>query len=247
MFKRGLSLAVVTMLTVVMTFASFGGEIKKNLNEQSVEIIEPKQSVVLRDNLTISVRATVAGDITMTLYRLDGKDLIMSVDNLKTLTPVMVFGKDYTKENDRAVKEFVAAYEKKVKAGIELNKLESKFAKVDTSKKLSDEDKRLKAQLDKVRNAFNDASDDYDLKAASFLKLTEVEIFTESFDMTNKLPIIKKTLDNIKPGTYKLVVRSEENKKIVDSLEFTVRSENEMIEEIKNSISNPALPVTGGK
>lgn len=246
MFKRGLSLALIAILTVAMSVTSFGGEVKKNLDEQIIEIIEPKQGVVLRDNLTISVRATVEGNISMSLHRLEGKDLINSVDNLSTLTPIMVFGKDYTKENDKAVKEFVQAYEKSVNTRVELKKLESKFAKVDTSKKLSEDDKRLKAQLDKAKLAANDASEDYDLKAASFLTLTEVEIFSETYDMTNKLPIIKKTLDKIKPGTYRLVVKSEVNKKIVSVLEFDVKSGDQLIEEIKKSeLLTTPIPSSG--
>lgn len=246
MFKRGLSLACVAILTVAMSVASFGGEVKKNLDDQTIEIIEPKQGVVLRDELTISVRATVQGDITMTLYRLDGKDLTNSADNLSTLTPVMVFGKDYTKENGRVVKEFVDAYEKSVSTRVELNKLESKYAKVDTSKKLSVDDKRLKAQLEKARIAAKDASDDYELKAATFLKLTEVQIFSDTYDMTNKLFFIKKTLSGIKPGTYRLDVQSDENKSIISSLEFTVKSDNQLKQEIKN-VELMTVPTIGGK
>lgn len=235
MLKRGLSLAIVTLMVSTLAFASFGDTIKKAIGDDeladSIKVEQPTSKMIKVDNLPIS--GTIASQgvpVTMSLIKLEGKQ---AVDSAATLNwpkaPANYLVTDLSSDKEKAVlKKFEKAYADRVSAGIDYENALSALEKGKKDKLSAAKLKSLSEAVEKASGVLDEALAVYDDIAADYSKMTERAIFTD-LAVGGKMPGFSKTVKDIEPGYYKLIFKREDTERIIKIQEFEVQ----MVDDLK--------------
>lgn len=239
MLKRGLSLAIVAVMVSTLGFASFGDAVKKVSDDDianAIKIQSPSAIAVLSeksDNVTISGTVTTPQGISVTisLDRLDGKELIENTDamNLPSI-PEVITKKDFDSEKERnIVKKLDRTYDSRKAAYTALNKAQDAYEKTKNAK--------TKEDLEKAKKNLEEADSDYQAAANAYLNMTTVSIF-EDENISAKFAAFDRSF-KAQAGYYKLIFKRSDSGRIVKVYEFKVDSNFKPLEEIK-----PMLPTS---
>lgn len=239
MFKRGLSLAIVAVMVSTLGFASFGDAVKKVSDDDianAIIIKSPSAIAVLSeksDNVTISGTVTTPQGISVTisLDRLDGKELIENADAMDLPSiPDVITKKDFNSERERTiVKKLEKTYDVRKSAYSALNKAQDAYDKAKNAK--------TKEELEKAKKNWEEANDEYQSAASSYLSMTTVSIF-EDENISTKVAWFDRSF-KAQSGYYKLVFKRSDNNRVVKVYEFKVDSNFKPLDEIK-----PILPTS---
>lgn len=242
MFKRGLSLAIVAVMVSTLGFASFGEAVKKQVSDEDIaagiKIESPSMRTVTSDksdNVTISGTVTTPQGISVTisLSRMDGKELIDSANKLKWPSiPEVITKKEYDSERERnVVKKLEKTYEERVKADLAYEKAKDAYEKAKKDNKATAKLSELKEDLDKALKALSEAYGEYQNAADAYLDMTTVYIFED--EGVGKFSAINRTF-KAQSGFYKLIFKRSDNNRVVKVLDFEVQS----TEGLKNIIQS---------
>lgn len=235
MLKRGLSLAIVTLMVSTLAFASFGDTIKKAIGDDeladSIKVEQPTSKMIKVENLPIS--GTIASQgvpVTMSLIKLEGKQAIDSAATLNwPKAPANYLVGDLTSDKEKAiVKKFEKAYAERVSAGIDHENAVSALEKGKKDKLSSAKLKVLTDAAEKTADTLKEALAAYNDAAADYSKITEKAIFTD-LAIGGKMPGFSKTVKDIEPGYYKLIFKREDTERIIKVQEFEVQ----MVDDLK--------------
>ncbi len=238
MFKRGLSLAIVAVMVSTLGFASFGDVVKKQVSDEdiknAIKIESPSAIAVTSeksDNVTISGTVTTPQGISVTisLSRLDGKELIESANAMKLSSiPDVITKKDYESDRERnIVKKLEKAYDVRKTAYSAFNKAQEAY---DKSKK----DVKVKEELEKAKKNWDEADKDYREAASSYLNMTTVYIF-EDENISGKFSAFNRSFKG-QSGFYKLIFKRLDTSSVVKEYEFQVDPNVKQIEELINTL-----------
>ena len=236
MLKRVMSSALVLVMISTLGFASFGDTVKKSISDdeiaEGIKIEQPAIKTVKSENLTISGTITTPQgiNVNMTLQRLDGKELVDSAESLNSVTiPKFLLEEDFNNDKEKAiVKKFAKAYEERVKAGLEYEKVSDAYDKAKKENKSAAKIKELKEDLDKEYKNLRSALEEYQDASSNYIELTQETIFSE-ITVGGKLPGFSKTVKDIQPGYYNLVFKRSDNDRVVKTLEFEVQWSGNLI------------------
>lgn len=243
MLKRGMSIALTTLLVGALTFVSFGDTIKKNMSDDevadSIKIEQPTSKIIKADTLAISGTATSGVGLSMTLVKLDGKPAIDSADTLKwPKVPSSLINKDFDTDREKnIVKKFEKAYSERVSAGINFETALANLEKGKKDKVSAAKMKDLKEALDKAEKNLNDALSAYYDAADSFSSIMKTTIF-EDASVNNKLAAFSKTVKNMSPGFYQLSFKRTDLDRVVKVYYFEIQTTSDL----KNQDMLPVIP-----
>lgn len=243
MLKRGMSIALTTLLVGALTFVSFGDTIKKNMSDDevadSIKIEQPTAKIIKADTLAISGTATSGVGLSMTLVRLDGKPAIDSADTLKwPKVPSSLISNNFESEREKnIVKKFEKAYSERVSAGITFEAALASFEKGKKDKLSAAKLKDLKEALDKAEKNLNEALSAYYDAADSFSTIMKTTIF-EDASVNNKLAAFSKTVKDMAPGFYQLSFKRTDLDRVVKVYYFEIQTTSDL----KNQDMLPVIP-----
>lgn len=250
MLKRGFSMAFIMLVISILGFASFGTVVKKTVADgdlaEGINIEKPEVKTVKstkNDNLTISGTVTTPQgiDIEMSLIRLDGKELVDSAKELKSVSvPKFLLEKDFNSDREKTiVKKFSNAYEEYVKTQLEYEKSKDLLEKAKKDNKSAAKINDLKGDLDKAVENAEEALSNYQDASANYLEMTTVDIFTDVKIGTGKLPPFSKVVKDIQPGYYKLIFKRSDTNKVIKVREFEVQVPSDVSKYVLPSLIAP--------
>lgn len=243
MLKRGMSIALTTLLVGALTFVSFGDTIKKNMSDdevaESIKIEQPTAKIIKADTLAISGTATSGVGLTMTLVRLDGKPAIDSAETLKwPKVPSSLISNNFEGEREKnIVKKFEKAYSERVSAGSNFEAANANFEKGKKDKVSAAKLKDLKEALDKAEKNLNEALSAYYEAAESFSGIMKTTIF-EDASVNNKLVAFSRTVKGMAPGFYQLSFKRTDLDRVVKLYYFEIQTTSDL----KNNDMPPVIP-----
>lgn len=250
MLKRGLSLAIVTLIISTLAFVSFGDSIKKAISDEeladSIKVEQPTSRMIQVDNLPISGTITTQGvAVTMSLIKLEGKQAIDSASTLNwPKAPANFLVGDFSSDKEKAIlKKFEKAYAERVTAGIDYENAVAALEKAKKDKASATKIKDLGEVVDKASEVLKTALANFDDAAAEYSRITERVIFN-GVAVGGKMPGFSKTVKDIEPGYYKLIFKRDDTDRIIKVQEFEVQ----MAGDLKNlEIPSVVKPTEGVK
>ncbi|MDO9591700.1 MAG: hypothetical protein Q7I98_00730 [Erysipelotrichaceae bacterium] len=209
MCKRVLPLFIVLIMMLAAFTGAPGYAMAYTDREVSelIEILEPKygssNEVFIRDNLFMSIRLLKDIDVSMSIVRWDGYDIVRNLERLRPVRLSDNFGNQYrtTATRGNIIDAFVNAYEKRIRSEYELSKIQEeikmKTGYVNTSGMNLLEDRRIKASRE-----LSAVMMDYDATAYQFRRIAQVTVYNSQDVKVGAIPTFKVTLEKPAIGTY---------------------------------------------
>lgn len=231
MIKRVLPLFIVVIM-LLTTFTGAPGYAMAYTDREvseSIEIIEPKfgssNEVFIRDNLFMSIRLLKDLDVSMSIVRWDGYDIVRNLERLRPVKLSDNFASEYRLNfvNSEIIDAFVIAYEKRIRAEFDLDrileeiKLNTGFLSYSGMNHL--EERRLKASRE-----LNAIMIDYDAAAYQFRKIAQITIYNAQDIKVGVIPTYKVTLEKPAIGTYLINFKRNDINRVVKVERIHVRA-----------------------
>lgn len=223
------SLAVLVLLAV---FAGLPGYAMTETDRElagSIEILEPKygisKEVFIRDNLFMSMRLLKDMDVSMSIVRWDGYDIVSSLEKLKPVRLADNFANEYRTSVYRSqiVDAFITAYEKRIRLEFELirsqEELKMKTGFVTAAEMAVLEERRNKASMD-----LSAAMMEYDAAAYKFRRIAQVTVYSWQDVKVGAISTFRVTLEKPAVGTYLIYFKRNDVNRIIKVERIQVRA-----------------------
>ena len=195
----------------------------------AIEIMEPKyglsNEVFIRDNLFFSVRLLKDMDVSMSIVRWDGYDIVRNLEKLRPVKLADSFANEYrtTAYRGQVIDAFVNAYEKRIRAEFELGRLQEEI-KLKTGFISTAEMNLLMERRNKASRDLSAIMIEYDAAAYQFRRIAQVTVYSWHDINVGAIPTFRVTLEKPAIGTYLINFRRNDVNRTIKVERIHVRA-----------------------
>ena len=232
---RSRGMAMVRVAAVFVLLAAFAGvpgyatAVTDRELAGSIEILEPKygisNEVFIRDNLFLSVRLLKDMDVSMSIVRWDGYDIVRNLEKLRPVKLADSFANEYrtTAYRGQVIDAFVSAYEKRIRAEFDLNRVQEEI-KMKTGFISQYEMDLLVERRNKASRDLSAIMIEYDAAAYQFRRIAQVTVYSWQDVKVGAIPTFRVTLEKPAVGTYLINFRRNDVNRTIKVERVTVRA-----------------------
>ncbi|SCZ76589.1 hypothetical protein [Acidaminobacter hydrogenoformans] len=222
----------VAVLMLLVAFAGLPGYAMAETDRElagSIEILEPKygisKEVFIRDNLFMSVRLLKDMDVSMSIVRWDGYDIVNNLERLKPVRLADNFANEYRTSGYRSqiIDAYITAYEKRIRLEFELTRSQEEL-KMKTGFVTAAEMAALEERRNKASRELSAAMIEYDAAAYQFRRIAQVSVYSWHDVKVGAIPTFRVTLEKPAVGTYLIYFRRNDVNRIIKVERIQVRA-----------------------